>query len=156
MNLNKPWEIAKVTEAWCAVVHGVAELDMTWQLNSNKNILHFFMHFSSSNRGFPGGASSKELTYQCRRHWDVGSIAGLRRSPGGGHGNPLQYSCLENPLDSGAGGMGLQRVRNDWSDLAHMLASSNKHHLLPNYWNSCLTAPSSFSMTSSPYSLHRL
>ena len=33
---------------------------------------------------------------------DVGSASGLRRSPGGGHGNPLQYSCLENPLDRGA------------------------------------------------------
>ena len=33
---------------------------------------------------------------------DVGSIPGLRRSPGGGHGNPLQYSCLENPMDRGA------------------------------------------------------
>ena len=33
---------------------------------------------------------------------DGGSIPGLRRSPGGGHGNPLQYSCLENPKDRGA------------------------------------------------------
>ena len=33
---------------------------------------------------------------------DVGSIPGLRRSPGGGQGNPLQYSCLENPIDRGA------------------------------------------------------
>ena len=33
---------------------------------------------------------------------DVGSIPGLGRSPGGGHGNPLQYSCLENPKDRGA------------------------------------------------------
>ena len=32
---------------------------------------------------------------------DEGSIPGLRRSPGGGSGNPLQYSCLENPLDRG-------------------------------------------------------
>ena len=31
--------------------------------------------------------------------WDVGSIPGLRRPPGEGHGNPLQYSCLENPMD---------------------------------------------------------
>ena len=30
---------------------------------------------------------------------DMGSIPGLGRSPGGGHGNPLQYSCLENPMD---------------------------------------------------------
>ena len=33
---------------------------------------------------------------------DAGSISGSGRSPGGGHGNPLQYSCLENPLDRGA------------------------------------------------------
>ena len=33
---------------------------------------------------------------------DAGSIPGLGGSPGGGHGNPLQYSCLENPMDRGA------------------------------------------------------
>ena len=33
---------------------------------------------------------------------DMGSIPGSGRSPGGGHGNPLQYSCLENPMDRGA------------------------------------------------------
>ena len=33
---------------------------------------------------------------------DMGSIPGLGRSPGGGNGNPLQYSCLENPMDRGA------------------------------------------------------
>ena len=33
---------------------------------------------------------------------DVGSIPGLGRSPGGGHGNSFQYSCLENPMDRGA------------------------------------------------------
>ena len=33
---------------------------------------------------------------------DTGSIPGLGRSPEGGHGNPLQYSCLENPMDRGA------------------------------------------------------
>ena len=36
---------------------------------------------------------------------DMGLIAGLGRSPGGGHGNPLQYSCLENPTDRGAWAM---------------------------------------------------
>ena len=35
---------------------------------------------------------------------DVGSIPGSGRSPGGGHGNPSQYSCLENPMDRGASG----------------------------------------------------
>ena len=37
-----------------------------------------------------------------RNKRDTGSISGLRRSPGEGHGNPLQYSCLEDPMDRGA------------------------------------------------------
>ena len=49
----------------------------------------------------PGGASGKEPACQCRRR-KMGSIPGSGRCPGGGHGNPLQYSCLENPMDRGA------------------------------------------------------
>ena len=44
--------------------------------------------------GFPGGTISKEST---RNKGDSGSIFESGRSPGGGHGNPLQYLCLENP-----------------------------------------------------------
>ena len=40
------------------------------------------------------GSDGKELAYNVG---DLGSIPGMGRSPGGGHGNPLQYSCLENP-----------------------------------------------------------
>ena len=50
-------------------------------------------------KGFPGGSDSNESTCEAG---DLGSIPGLGRSPGGGHGNPLQYSCLENPMDRGA------------------------------------------------------
>ena len=45
-------------------------------------------------KGFPGGSDSKELICNVG---NLGSIHGLGRSTGGGHGNPLQYSCLENP-----------------------------------------------------------
>ena len=41
---------------------------------------------------------------------DVGSIPGLGRSSGEGHGNPLQYSCLENPMDIGAWWATVHRV----------------------------------------------
>ena len=46
----------------------------------------------------------------------MGSIPGLELSPGGKHGNPFQYSCLENPMDRGAWFMGSHSVRDDWSD----------------------------------------
>ena len=48
---------------------------------------------------FPGGSDSKTSAYNVG---DPGSIPGLGRSPGEGNGNPLQYSCLENPMDGGA------------------------------------------------------
>ena len=49
--------------------------------------------------GFPGGS---EVKASARSAGDLGSIPGLGRSPGEGNGNPLQYSCLENPMDGGA------------------------------------------------------
>ena len=48
---------------------------------------------------FPGGSDGKESAYIAG---DLGSIPGLGRSPGEGNANPLQYSCLENPMDRGA------------------------------------------------------
>ena len=53
-------------------------------------------------KGFPGGTSGKEPPANVGDTRDPGSIPGLGRSPGGGHGNPLQCSCLENPMDRGA------------------------------------------------------
>ena len=60
--------------------------------------------------GLPWCLSGKESACNAG---DVGSIPGSQRSPGGGHGNPLQYSWLENPLDRGA-----------WRDAVHRVAQS--------------------------------
>ena len=63
--------------------------------------------------GFLHGSGGKESACNVG---DMGSIPRSGRSPGEGHGNPLQYSCLENPMDRGAWwvqSMGLQRVRHD-------------------------------------------
>ena len=51
---------------------------------------------------------------------DVGSIPGLGRSRGGGHGNPLQYSCLENPMDRGAWQATVHRVAKSWTRLKQL------------------------------------
>ena len=67
---------------------------------------------------------------------DVGSVPGSGRSPGGGHGNPLQYSCLENPMDRGAWRAtvtGSQRVRHNWSMSMHVHTSDNCYHRLPRW-----------------------
>ena len=52
--------------------------------------------------GFPGGASGKELTCQCKRRERGGFDPWVGKTPGGGHGNPLQDPSLENPVDRGA------------------------------------------------------
>ena len=62
---------------------------------------HACMHFDPM-QGFPVGASGKEPSCQCRRHRHGFNSFNLGRSPGGGLGNPLQYSCLESPMDRGA------------------------------------------------------
>ena len=59
----------------------------------------FFIVLSTLLMGFPGGAEVKASACNLG---DLGSIPGSGRSPGEGNGNPLQYSCLENPMDGGA------------------------------------------------------
>ena len=51
-------------------------------------------------KGFPGGSDGKKKS--AHNVGDMDSIRGSGRSPGGGHGHPFQYSCLENPMDRGA------------------------------------------------------
>ena len=61
-----------------------------------------FVDSSTVSEGSPGGTSGEEPRANAGDMKDVGLISGLGRSPGEGHGNPLQYSCLENPMDRGA------------------------------------------------------
>ena len=71
--------------------------------------------------GFPGGTHSKEPT--CQRRLDIrnmGPIPGLERSLGGGHGNPLQYSCLENALDRGVWQAAVHRFKQSWTQLKQL------------------------------------
>jgi len=69
--------------------------------------------------GFPGGAGDKEWPASANQKAsaggakDAGLIPGWGRDPGRGHGSPLQYSCLENPMDRGA-----------WWAIVHRVAKS--------------------------------
>ena len=67
--------------------------------------LRFFFFFCKILLFFPGGSVVENLPANAGDNGDsgvLGSISGLGRSPGEGNGNPLQYSCLENPMDRGA------------------------------------------------------
>ena len=64
------------------------------QFNSCVGKILWRMDRLSTTGGFPDGSEGKESACDVR---DLDSVSRLKRSPGGGHGNPLQYSCLENP-----------------------------------------------------------
>ena len=60
----------------------------------------------------------KNLTASAGDARDAGFIPGSGRSPGGGNGNPLQYSCLDNPMDKGAWWATVHEVTKNWTQLS--------------------------------------
>ena len=70
-----------------------------------------------SGHSFPGGASGKEPTCQCRRWKRHRFDPWVGRSPGEGHGNPIQYTCLQNSID-----------RRAWWATIHVVAKSWTHN----------------------------
>ena len=86
MSLSKIRELVMDREAWRAAIHGITK-SWTWLSDwTELNPIH----------GFPGGSVVKNLPA------NASLIPGSGRSPGEGNGNPLQYSCLGNPMDRGA------------------------------------------------------
>ena len=121
-----------------------AKGNMTW-LDAKLWLNNSFNLFIS----FPLSSVSKESACNAG---DPGSIPGSGKSPGDRNGNPLQYSCLENPLDRGAWQVtvhGIARVRHDLSTkppppfmsycVAHWGFPENKHHNC--YWGPELLGP---------------
>ena len=129
MSLSKLQELVTDREAWHAEVHGVTKrlnwtqlsdslpLSDSWVSGSQLSLIYLFIWATPHiYLGFPGDSDSKESVCNAG---DLGLIPGLVRSPGGGHGNPCQYPCLENPHGqrclAGYSPWGLQRVRHSWT-----------------------------------------
>ena len=99
--------------AWWATVHGVAKSDTTEQLTLS---LSFYLC-----KAFPGGSVGEESA--CNAGVPC-LIPGLEGSPGEGNSNPLQYSCLRNPMDRGA----WQTTVNGVEKPRQNLATKQYHH----------------------------
>ena len=114
------WEIPWTEEPGRLQSVGSQESDTTQRLN---NSIWCY-------EGFPGGSEVKASACNAG---DLGSIPGSGRSPGEGNGNPLQYSCLENPKDRGAWwasvhGVAKSRTRlSDWTELNWWYDVSNHY-----------------------------
>ena len=84
--------------AWWATVHGVAK-SRTRLSDFTFTHGYVYLHTHTYIYIFPGGS---EVKASASNVGDPGSIPGSGRSPGEGNGNPLQYSCLEHPMDGEA------------------------------------------------------
>ena len=82
---------------------------------------------------FPGGSVVKNPPANAEYAGNTSLIPGLRRSPGGGYGNPLQYSCLENPMDGGGWQATVHRVAKSQTQLK--LLNTHTHNLKNNTKN---------------------
>ena len=136
MSLSKLQELVMDRKAWHAASMGSQRVRHDWATELNWTGLEVYNY--SSGRvvlflkalgedlslplprfwGFPGGSVMKESACNAGDSRDAGSILGLRRSPGEGNGNRLQYSCLENSMGRGAWRAavpGVSRSRTDWA-----------------------------------------
>ena len=86
------------------------------KINQRKNGIHLIFLFDMicTTFGLPRWHSGKETLR------DMGSIRGSGRSPEGGHRNPLQYTCLENPMDRGAWWAAVHRAAKSWTRLMRL------------------------------------
>ena len=78
------------------------------------------------NEGFPSGSDGKESACSVG---DLGSIPGSGESPGEGNDNPLQYSCLENPMERGAWQAAVYGVAKSWTRLSDFTLSETSEYL---------------------------
>ena len=92
---------------WIWTLWGCKESDMTERLTQYQG---------DYNMGFPRGS---EVKASARNAGDLGSNPGLGRSPRGGNGNPLQYSCLENPMDRGAWRATVYGIAKSWTPVSN-------------------------------------
>ena len=97
------WRIPMDRGSWWVTVHGIAKSQTQLKQLSTAH---------GRGEGFPGGSVVKNVPASAG---DAGSIPGLERTPGGWHGNPLQYSCLENLMDRGAWRAIVHRDSKSWT-----------------------------------------
>ena len=89
-------------------------------MNGYQLLDHTHTHTHTHTHRFPWSLSGKKSTFHAGAAGDKGLIPGSGRSSGGGHGNPLQYSFLVNPMDRGAWWITFHRITKSWTLLKRL------------------------------------
>ena len=105
-NIGSLWQPSVEQACWCHF--------------PKSGIFKLSVLFFRRNASFPGGTSGREAVCQCRRGQSRGFHPWVGKIPGGGHGNPLWYSCLENPMDRGAWWATGHRIAKSWTQLKQL------------------------------------
>ena len=95
-----------------AICHNSNSTPVPSLWHSKESVIILYLVQTSSHRGFPGGSDGKESSYNSG---ELGLNPGLGRFPGEENVNPLQYSCLGNPVDRGAWRAAVHRVTKSWT-----------------------------------------
>ena len=127
MRITKPFQVPSLRLQYELPQSKFLTDGVQWQGSTEKSHAckgHFFLALNISQDSFLGGSAVKKSACQCR-----GSIPGLRRCPGGGNGNPLQYSCLENSMARGAWWNTVHGVvkESDTTEKIHLTSISQEH-----------------------------
>ena len=118
MSLSKLWEMVKDREAWDAASMWSQGVQQDWEIEQQQ--------------GFLSGTSGKEPAFNAENIKDAGLIPGLGRSLGGGQDNPLQFGCLDNPMDRGAWQSMVHWVAKNWTRLKPLRM---RGYMQPKYTN---------------------
>ena len=91
-------------------------MKITWNVNTFS--LGNIYNTIRLGEGFPGGTVGKNLLANARDAGNMGSVLGSGISPRGGNSSPLQYSCLDNPMDRGAWRATVHGVTKSWTQMS--------------------------------------
>ena len=112
-------------------VHACIHMNVHTYIHMNVHAYtHTYIHMNADiyHVGFPSGTLVKN---PLANEGDAGSILGSGRSPGEGIGNPLQYFCLKNPMDSGAWWATIHGVTKSWTRLERLSTRNASHKKSP-------------------------
>ena len=117
------WKSLDLSGHWSCLIWTMRLVPLSWVPGGPCQILHLqaleevgrLLQIIIPFLGFPDGSTGEESTCNAGDIGDARLVPGLGRPPGGGNGNPLQYSCLESPMDRGAWQATVQRVTKSWT-----------------------------------------